>query len=134
MTGSMAARRLMTDAQLAAAAKLRRVDAAVILRHGTTGLTMLRSVLIEKCEIGEIAKAHANGGAKDRKWWGSLLHRVLDELARALGVASNPAPVPALVIDRWPAGIARGRSPPHHHQHGLRRCAIFRQRPQEWRR
>jgi hypothetical protein len=76
-------------ARMAAATRLRSVENTLKDHHGFAGLTLTRSVLTGGKSMEKTARDFGASTERDVRWWGQLLRRCLDVLAKALGFASS---------------------------------------------
>jgi hypothetical protein len=79
----------ISAARMAAATRLRSVESTLQGQHGYIGLTLTRSVLTGGKSIEKSARDFGASSERDVRWWGHLLRRCLDVLAKALGFASS---------------------------------------------
>src|SRR6516164_11418601 len=79
----------ISAARMAAAARLRSVESTLQGQHGYIGLTLTRSVLTGGRSIEKSARDFGASSERDVRWWGNLLRRCLDVLAKALGFANS---------------------------------------------
>jgi hypothetical protein len=79
----------ISAARMAAATRLRSVESTLQGQHGYIGLTLTRSVLTGGKSIEKSARDFGASSERDVRWWGNLLRRCLDVLAKALGFASS---------------------------------------------
>ena len=79
----------ISAARMAAATRLRSVESTLQGQHGYIGLTLTRSVLTGGKSIEKSARDFGASSERDVRWWGHLLRRCLDVLAKALGFANS---------------------------------------------
>ena len=79
----------ISAARMAAATRLRSVESTLQGQHGYIGLTLTRSVLTGGKSIEKSARDFGASSERDVRWWGNLLRRCLDVLAKALGFANS---------------------------------------------
>jgi hypothetical protein len=77
--------------RIMATKQLRSVERTVTDQHGFAGLSVTRSVLTGGCSVDKAARDFGAKSALERRWWGLLLRKCLDVLARALGFATSAA-------------------------------------------
>jgi hypothetical protein len=79
----------ISAARMAAATRLRSVENTLKDQHGFAGLTLTRSVLTGGKSMEKTARDFGASSERDVRWWGQLLRRCLDVLAKALGFANS---------------------------------------------
>jgi hypothetical protein len=79
----------ISAARMAAATRLRSVEGTLKDWHGHAGLSLTRCVLTGGKSVDKAARDFGAGSERDVRWWGVLLRRCLDVLAKALGFASS---------------------------------------------
>jgi hypothetical protein len=79
----------ISAARMAAATRLRSVESTLQGQHGYIGLTLTRSVLTGGKSIEKSARDFGASSEREVRWWGNLLRRCLDVLAKALGFANS---------------------------------------------
>jgi hypothetical protein len=94
----------ISAARMAAAKRLRSVEGTLQSEHGFVGLTLTRCVLTGGQTVDKTARDFGARSELERRWWGLLLHKCLDVLAKALGF-SNSARRPRRVRLNGDGGI-----------------------------
>jgi hypothetical protein len=84
----------ITAGRMAAATRLRSVEGTLKNQHGFIGLTLTRAVLIGGKTVEKTARDLGASTERDVRWWGTLLRRCLDVLAKALSFASSAQRIP----------------------------------------
>jgi hypothetical protein len=79
----------ISAARMAAAKRLRSVEETLQSEHGFVGLTLTRCVLTGGQTVDKTARAFGARSELERRWWGLLLRKCLDVLAKALGFATS---------------------------------------------
>src|SRR6516164_1159364 len=79
----------ISAARMAAATRLRSVEGTLKDWHGFAGLSLTRCVLTGGKSMEKTARDFGASTERDVRWWGQLLRRCLDVLAKALGFASS---------------------------------------------
>jgi hypothetical protein len=80
----------LTDVQIRAARRLRRIAAEIMLAVGRLGLTILHAVTVDGMTLGKIATSvMGNRSERNMDFMGKLLRRALDELALILWALSR---------------------------------------------
>ena len=79
----------ISAARMAAAKRLRSVEGTLQSEHGFVGLTLTRCVLTGGQTVDKTARDFGARSELERRWWGSLLRKCLDVLAKALGFANS---------------------------------------------
>jgi hypothetical protein len=104
----------VTDERQRAGRKLHHADDAVMHRHGTEGLSLVRDVLCEWRSVelaGRLRGAHTE---RDARWWGVLFRKCLTVLAWEFGFISALRQPPRQAAPNGGAGIPDTSDPSMH--------------------
>ena len=101
LTASLGVPRPVTDAQRHASAVLQRLDGAVMLKYGLTGIGLMRAVLIGGRTIAQAAREGFNGSQRALDWHARFFRACLEVLAVVTGHAAKPRGWRPSVVDRW---------------------------------
>jgi hypothetical protein len=83
----------LTDQRRRAGRKLHHADDAVMTRHGTEGLTLVRDVLCERRSVELAGRLRGAQSERDARWFGVLFRKCLTVLAVQFGFANTTRPV-----------------------------------------
>jgi len=74
---------------MAAAKRLRQVEGELKDWHGFAGLSVMRAVLTGGKSVDKTARDFGAHSDLDRRWWGLLLRKCLNLLAKTLGFTNS---------------------------------------------
>ena len=77
--------------RLVAAKRLQQVEGTLKDWHGYAGLSLTRCVLTGGKSVDKAARDFGARSALERRWWGLLLRKCLDVLAKTLGFSNSTA-------------------------------------------
>jgi hypothetical protein len=82
----------LTDERQRAGRKLHHADDAVMTRHGTEGLSLVRDVLCERRSVEHAGRLRGAQSDRDARWFGVLFRKCLTVLAVQFGFANTTRP------------------------------------------
>jgi hypothetical protein len=105
----------LTDRYQRASQWLRRVDRAVVERHGSVGLALVRAVLCERIPVEKTARAYGAASGREKRNVAWLFRQVLNVVAKVFGFSTSTArPYQAPVDGTGDGGLDPADDPARH--------------------